>query len=577
MGLLDIFGISPMPSSVSYSKPTPLGDKQTKVNGYQSIVDAQKKQAEEAQKKIDEYNRAQQQQADKLKTFGWKAVFKNVLKGPVRFGADLVGYDMKAKHWDWKKCATNVAITGVLVGADILSGGALTVPLLALGIGMSGIQTAKGISKVSNAKTYEEKEEAWEEIGEGATSLAVSAFGIRGLRGAKAKSITNIADAVAEKAQGTKLGKADEFTSIIKTMREGNFRAKKGALEDLRTLTKGLDEFRDINMSLKRPAIFGGAKKVNLTTETQGQIVKTSLNLKDTELQSSASALVERIKGATDNKESMEALKALQKLLPQIREDEQMSKVDYNKLAMLVGKAQREIKEAGSIRVKTLDALSNLRHPIDTVRESAINLKPRASYAYGSKGKTTFGKMGTTFVVGTTPIVVHSKSSRWDVQEAEAAQLAEQEAKARQDNDSAITNRDSAKEEALDKLAAQAQEFGLDYSDIAKMSIDDKIKELTQRVDAEKTKLAKQVEAENLETKAYSELLPEALKYNVTPQDETSAKLKERIDAAKAVFEKKEAESKKLFASTNASNPFQDIFSKINPESLMMPMMPSIG
>lgn len=570
MGLFDYLGIAPMPSSVSYSKPTPLADKQTKVNGYQSIVDAQKKQSEEAQKKIDEYNRTQQQQADKLKTFGWKAVFKNVLKGTVRFGADLVGYDMKAKHWDWKKCAKNVAITAVVVGADLLSGGALTPVLLGAGVLFGGIQTAKGISKASEAKTYEEKEEAWEDIGEGATSLALSAFGFKGLRNAKAESIASIAKN-AEDAAPKALKETEEFASIIKTMRSGKLRARKGALEDLRELTKGMDEFKDLNMSFKKPVF--GTKKLQIGTKTQGKIGGTSLNLKDAELQGKASALFERIKGAKDRKESMEALKELRALLPKIKSDEQMPAADYNKLAMLVGRAQREIKEAGSIRVKTFDALSNLRHPIDTVRESAVSLKPRALYSYSLKGETVVGKIGTTLVAGTTPIGVQVKSSRWDVQDAEVAKRVEQENEAKQNNDSAKASKDEADQEVLDKLAAQAQEFGLDFSYIAPKSYDEKVKILTQMIETEKAKLAKQVEEEKAEADAYNKLLPRATAVNVAPKDESIADFEKRIVAAE-----KEAEAnKKHLASISTSNPFQDMFSKINPESLMMPMMPSIG
>ncbi len=107
-------------------------------------------------------------------------------------GKSLIGYDENGK-WSWKKCLRNVAITAAAVGATFIPvvGPAISYGLLACGVVSGTVGVAKGISKLNNARTEEEKERARQDVCAGAFVGVSSAIGLRGL----GKSVSTAAKA----------------------------------------------------------------------------------------------------------------------------------------------------------------------------------------------------------------------------------------------------------------------------------------------------------------------------------------------------------------------------------------------
>ena len=107
-------------------------------------------------------------------------------------GKSLIGYDEKGK-WSFKKLLRNAVITVGAVGATFIPviGPAISYGLLAYGAVSGTVGVAKGISKLNNAKTEEEKEQARQDICSGAFVGATSVLGLRGL----GKSVSTAAKA----------------------------------------------------------------------------------------------------------------------------------------------------------------------------------------------------------------------------------------------------------------------------------------------------------------------------------------------------------------------------------------------
>ena len=107
-------------------------------------------------------------------------------------GKSLLGYDENGK-WSFKKLLRNAVITVGAVGATFIPviGPAISYGLLAYGVVSGTVGVAKGISKLNNAKTEEEKEQARQDICSGAFVGVSSAIGLRGL----GKSVSTAAKA----------------------------------------------------------------------------------------------------------------------------------------------------------------------------------------------------------------------------------------------------------------------------------------------------------------------------------------------------------------------------------------------
>ena len=137
----------------------------------------------------------------------------------------------------------------------VATGGAATPFLVAGGVAMGGFQVVKGAVKAHNAKTDGEAKAAWEEIGGGTATVALSvagakaaaksaaAAGVKGFEGAQSMTALQ-----ATKACITNAGKS--FSASVNTFKSGQaftnlsnaFAPKKAALKETTKKTECLEE-----------------------------------------------------------------------------------------------------------------------------------------------------------------------------------------------------------------------------------------------------------------------------------------------------------------------------------------------
>lgn len=125
------------------------------------------------------------------------------------------------------------ALTTAVVGGAVLGGAAVVsllcppaAPLIgygltAVGAALSVKQVTSGISGISNAKTYADKEAAMQSIGEGLTGGALSYFGYGAIKAAQAAKAAQTGEAVVAATKGlttvaNEAGKASLVTDVVK-------------------------------------------------------------------------------------------------------------------------------------------------------------------------------------------------------------------------------------------------------------------------------------------------------------------------------------------------------------------------
>lgn len=102
-------------------------------------------------------------------------------------GKAIAGFEEDGS-WNWKKCARNVAITVAAVGACFIPfvGPAIGFGLAAAGVAGAGVGIAKGVSRLSKARSEAEIDKAQQDICANAFIGITAAFGMRGVKGLKA-------------------------------------------------------------------------------------------------------------------------------------------------------------------------------------------------------------------------------------------------------------------------------------------------------------------------------------------------------------------------------------------------------
>ena len=111
---------------------------------------------------------------------GLRAI-SNMAQGVWKIATNFVGYENG--KWSFKKLLGNVAKAALVIGACCIPvvGPVISAGLLATGVVTGGIAVVRGAKKASEAKTLDELDNAWQDIGSGAFIGVTSAFGLRGL------------------------------------------------------------------------------------------------------------------------------------------------------------------------------------------------------------------------------------------------------------------------------------------------------------------------------------------------------------------------------------------------------------
>ena len=111
----------------------------------------------------------------------------HLVQGTWKLATGFVGYETDPKtgesKWNWKKGLKNAAIAAgcIALTAIPVVGPVISTTLLTTGVVCGAIGTAKGVSKAINAKTPEELDNAFQDMGSGLTIGISSAVGLRGL------------------------------------------------------------------------------------------------------------------------------------------------------------------------------------------------------------------------------------------------------------------------------------------------------------------------------------------------------------------------------------------------------------
>lgn len=114
----------------------------------------------------------------------WKKTLRavtNIGQGIIKIATNFIGFE--DGKWNWKKCLKNVGIAAAAIGLSCIPyvGPFIGYGLMATGVVTGAINVGKGIHKASNAKTLEELDQAYQDIGGGAFIGITSALGLRGL------------------------------------------------------------------------------------------------------------------------------------------------------------------------------------------------------------------------------------------------------------------------------------------------------------------------------------------------------------------------------------------------------------
>ncbi len=136
--------------------------------------------------------------ADYNKLPTWKKALRgasHIVQGTWKLATGFFGYETNPKtgesEWNWKKCLKNTAIAAGCIALSAIPyvGPVVTTTLLTTGVVCGTIGTGKGVYKAINAKTPEELDNAYQDIGAGLTIGVSSAVGLRGLgKGLQASS-----------------------------------------------------------------------------------------------------------------------------------------------------------------------------------------------------------------------------------------------------------------------------------------------------------------------------------------------------------------------------------------------------
>ena len=111
----------------------------------------------------------------------------HLVQGTWKLATGFFGYETNPKtgesEWNWKKCLKNTAIAAgcIALTAIPVVGPVISTGLLATGVVCGTIGTVKGVKKAIDAKTPEELDRAYQDMGAGLTIGISSAVGLRGL------------------------------------------------------------------------------------------------------------------------------------------------------------------------------------------------------------------------------------------------------------------------------------------------------------------------------------------------------------------------------------------------------------
>ncbi len=332
---------------------------------------------------------------------GLRAAGAMFMDAPMKLAEGFVGYEHNPKtgesEWNWKKGLRNaaiaagcIALTAIPVAGPIISAG-----LLATGAVCGTAGAVKGIHNAVNAKTPEELEQAYQDIGTGVLIGAASVAGLRGLgKSAQVSAASsNTASAV----------ETSWKTSVAEFFKDTTVNAYKATVQSVKTqksVVAANGFWKTFGTNLKETIPFGKSKFENASHNTN-QSINTRLNeinreLNNTNLSPLKKTLLEQEKLVLDAQKAELRGAVTKEGWNALKTNSEVHK-DINTLQSAV----KEIKTNGSVTIdgKTFnmskDNLKALQEALSRSKQMAKEIQTLAKtrkstirqMAYSSKNK----------------------------------------------------------------------------------------------------------------------------------------------------------------------------------------------
>ena len=236
---------------------------------------------------------------------GLRAVGAMCMDAPIKLAEGFVGYEHNPKtgesEWNWKKGLRNVVIAAgcIALTAIPVAGPVISATLLTTGAIFGTAGAVKGICNAANAKTPEELEHAYQEIGTGVIIGAASVAGLRGLG--------KTAQVSAASSNTTSAVQTSWKTSITNFFKDTTVNVYKATVQNVKSqqsavATNGF--WKTFGTNLKEAVPFGESRFEKASYDTN-QSINTRLNkinreLNDTNLSPIKKALLEQEKIVLD-------------------------------------------------------------------------------------------------------------------------------------------------------------------------------------------------------------------------------------------------------------------------------------
>ncbi len=209
---------------------------------------------------------------------GLRAAGAICIDAPFKLAEGFVGYEHNPKtgesEWNWKKGLRNIAIaagcialTAIPVAGPIISAGLLTTGAVCGTVG-----AVKGVSKAINAKSPEELEQAYQDIGTGVLIGAASVAGLRGL--GKTAQISAASSNTTSAVQTSWKTSATEF---VKDATVNVYKATAQSVKSQSSAVSTNGFWKTFGTNLKETIPFGKSKFENASHNTN-QSINTRLN-----------------------------------------------------------------------------------------------------------------------------------------------------------------------------------------------------------------------------------------------------------------------------------------------------------
>lgn len=320
------------------------------------------------------------------KEFGFKGWMKGAWNGLKNSTIGLVcDRDENGKHhFNWKKAAITAGVVGLAIGADILTGGALT-PLLLYGGAAIGLkQTAEGAINYSNAKTYAEKERAVEGITEGAFTAITSAFGgeaaLSAGRAAKAAKIAGEVDRLSTqgKLAQSEFETLNELSTTLKSTAKTKFTKFTNtgkynkALKELKALTKDeehLQGLHEIASAKRNKLVF---TKRNPLGDKLGNEFKNVI-ANDGTIPTDLLDMLNAIQNSANKEEIIQNIDSAKALLTGLKNE-----TYYSKLKLLLIKAENKVNVPLNLEVNPIELAKNTLENVKSTKH-ALKIDPALS------------------------------------------------------------------------------------------------------------------------------------------------------------------------------------------------------